>query len=201
MLQLTINKQELKAHVSFDGKDQVLNLVKVNKENTKPGTYWVNLQPLGCARKWFTVKFFEHEEEVFVVDVDETSARVVTPRVSRIISLGNIKDFLDDADAAMFDELRAKAEAEAKRRADEAEANKPVKEKKSRKMTPAEILAKKKAEIMELEETLKKIESGELPADYLDKKSTKKAKKIKATVLEDLDEQTTIDTNVVTEGL
>lgn len=118
-----------------------------------------------------------------MVDVDENYARVTTPRVSRIVLLGNIKDFLNEEDGILIDELKAKAEAEAKRRAEEAEANKPVKEKKHRKMTPAEMLAKKKAEIMELEDALRKMESGDLPIDYLDKKK----KKTKIEAIEDLD--------------
>ena len=71
-----------------------------------------------------------------------------------------------------------KAFDEAKRRADEAEANKPVKEKKSRAMTAEEKLAKKLAEV----ERLKKQISGEIPMDE------PKPRKKKAAVLEDLDD-------------
>jgi predicted DNA-binding ArsR family transcriptional regulator len=177
MLQIIVNKATNKATVMFDGKEQTLNMVKVNKEGVKPGTYWVNMQPLGTPKKWATVNYNDHAEEVFTIDVDETACRVVKAKISRVITLANIKDFLNDDEAAAFDALYEKAFAEAKRRADEAEANKPVKEKKSRAMTLEEKIAKKMAEI----EKLKKVQSGEISEDEI------KPRKKKAAAIEDLD--------------
>ena len=183
MLQLIINKTTQKATVMFDGKEQTLNLVKVNKEGVKPGTYWVNLQPLGTPRKWQTVNFNEYADDVFTIETDETACRIVTPKTSRIVTLGNIKDFLTEEQVAQFEELYTAAQAEAKRRADEAEANKPVKEKKSRKMSLEDLYAKKMAEI----EKIKKQMSGELPLDE------PKARKKKAqAVVENLDDDTKV---------
>lgn len=179
MLQIIVNKETNKATVMFDGKEQTLNMVKVNKEGVKPGTYWVNMQPLGTPKKWATVNYNDHAEDVFTIDVDETQCRVVRAKITRIISCSNIKDFLSEEDGAAFDALYEKAVAEADRRAKEAEANKPVKEKKSRAMTPEEKLAKKMAEV----EKLKKQISGELPMDE------PKARKKKAAVIEDLDDE------------
>jgi predicted secreted acid phosphatase len=85
---------------------------------------------------------------------------------------------LNEEDGAAYDALYEKAFAEAKRRADEAEANKPVKEKKSRAMTLEEKIAKKLAEV----EKLKKVQSGEISEDEL------KPRKKKAAVIEDLDD-------------
>lgn len=179
MLQIIVNKATNKATVMFDGKEQTLNMVKVNKEGVKPGTYWVNMQPLGTPKKWATVNYNDHAEEVFTIDVDETACRVVKAKVSRTITLANIKDFLSEEDGAAFDALYEKAFAEAKHRADEAEANKPVKEKKSRAMTLEEKIAKKMAEI----EKLKKVQSGEISEDEI------KPRKKKAAVIEDLDSE------------
>jgi hypothetical protein len=178
MLQIIVNKATNKATVMFDGKEQTLNMVKVNKEGVKPGTYWVNMQPLGTPKKWATVNYNDHAEEVFTIDVDETACRVVRAKVSRNITLANIKDFLSEEDGAAFDAIYQKAFDEADRRIKEAEANKPVKEKKSRAMTTEEKIAKKMAEI----EKLKKIQSGELPPEE------PKARKKKAAVIEDLDD-------------
>lgn len=178
MLAIIVNKETNKATVNFDGKEQTLNMVKVNKEGVKPGTYWVNMQPLGTPKKWATVNYNDHADNVFTVEVDETACRVVKAKISRTITLGNIKDFLSEEDGALYDELYQKAFDEAKRRADEAEANKPVKEKKSRAMSPEEKLAKKMAEI----EKLKKQIAGEIPFDE------PKPRKKKAEAIEDLDE-------------
>lgn len=194
MLQLIINKTTQKATVTFDGKEQTLNLVKVNKEGVKPGTYWVNLQPLGTPRKWQTVNFNDYDAEVFTVDTDETACRAITPKTSRIVTLGNIRDFLTEEQVVTFNDLYEAAQAEAKRRADEAEANKPVKEKKSRKMSLEDKFAKKMAEI----EKLKKQMAGELPLDE------PKPRKKKAAVLENLDEpevKTEEVTDAATAGL
>lgn len=177
MLAIIVNKNTVKATVTFDGKEQTLNLVKVTKEGVKPGTYWVNMQPLGTPKKWATVNFNDHADDVFTVEVDENACRVVKAKITRSISLSNIKDFLSEEDAATFDAIYQKAFDEAKRRADEAEANKPVKEKKSRAMSVEEKIAKKMAEL----EQLKKVQSGEISADEL------KPRKKKAAVIEDLD--------------
>lgn len=179
MLQIIINKSTQKATVTFDGKEQTLNLVKVNKEGVKPGTYWINLQPLGTPRKWQTVNFNDHEDEVFTIETDETACRTITPKTSRVVTLGNIRDFLTEEQVAQFNDLYEAAQAEAKRRADEAEANKPVKEKKSRKMSLEDKFAKKMAEI----EKLKKQMAGELPLD-----EPKPRKKKAAVQLDNLDE-------------
>lgn len=178
MLNIIVNKTTNKATVVFDGKEQTLNLVKVNKEGVKPGTYWINMQPLGTPKKWATVNFNDHADDVFSVEVDETACRVVRAKITRVITFANIKDFLSEEDGAAFDELYQKAFDEADRRAKEAEANKPVKEKKSRAMTPEEKLAKKLAEV----EKLKKQISGELPMDE------PKTRKKKAAAIENLDE-------------
>ena len=195
MLQIIINKSTQKATVTFDGKEQTLNLVKVNKEGVKPGTYWINLQPLGTPRKWQTVNFNDHEDEVFTIETDETACRIITPKTSRVVTLGNIRDFLTEEQVAQFNELYEAAQAEAKRRADEAEANKPVKEKKSRKMSLEDKFAKKMAEI----EKLKKQMAGELPLD-----EPKPRKKKAAVQLENLDEpkvKTEEVTDAATAGL
>ena len=195
MLQIIINKSTQKATVTFDGKEQTLNLVKVNKESVKPGTYWINLQPLGTPRKWQTVNFNDHEDEVFTIETDETACRIITPKTSRVVTLGNIRDFLTEEQVAQFNDLYEAAQAEAKRRADEAEANKPVKEKKSRKMSLEDKFAKKMAEI----EKLKKQMAGELPLD-----EPKPRKKKAAVQLENLDEpevKTEEVTDAATAGL
>jgi hypothetical protein len=158
MLELIINKTTNKATVVFDGKEQELSLVKVNKQNVKPGTYWVNMQPLGTPKKWATVNYNDHEEDIFTVQVDEDAHRVVTAKLRREINLNNIKDFLTEEQAAQFDELYAAAQDECARKLAEAEANKPVKEKKSRAMTPEQKYAKALAEV----ERLKKVMAGEI---------------------------------------
>lgn len=186
MLAIIVNKNTVKATCTFDGKEQTLNLVKVTKEGVKPGTYWVNMQPLGTPKKWATVNFNDHADDVFTVEVDETACRVVKAKIARTITMSNIKDFLSEEDGATFDTLYQKAFDEAKRRADEAEANKPVKEKKSRAMTPEEKLAKKMAEIEKLQKQI----AGEIPFDE------PKARKKKAAVIEDLD----ADSEAVTEA-
>lgn len=181
MLTIIVNKATNKATVTVDGKEQLLGITIPKKEGIKPGTAWINLQSLGCPRKWQTVNYNDYEDEVFTVDVDETQARVVKAKVARNITFANIKDFLTEEDGAAFDELYQKAFDEAKRRADEAEANKPVKEKKSRAMSIEDKIAKKMAEL----EKLQKQASGELPMDE------PKARKKKATFVEDLDEDVT----------
>ena len=178
MLTIIVNKATNKASVTFDGKEQTLNMVKVTKEGVKPGTHWINMQPLGTPKKWATVNYNDHEDDVFTVEVDETVCRVVRAKITRTITFANIKDFLNEEDGAAFDALYQKAFDEAKRRADEAESNKPVKEKKSRAMSAEEKLAKKLAEV----ERLKKQISGEIPMDE------PKPRKKKAAVLEDLDD-------------
>lgn len=178
MLQITVNKETNKATVVFNGKEEELNIVKVNKAGVKPGTHWVNMQKLGTPKKWATVNYNDHDEDTFVVEVDETACRVATKRVSRIISLTNIKDFLNDEQKAQFDELYAAAQAEVERQKEEEAKNAPVKEKKSRKLTPEELIAKKLAEI----EMLKKVAAGEM--EMPEKKSRKKAA---AVAVEDLD--------------
>ena len=175
MLSIIVNKETNKATVNFNGKDEELNVVTVNKAGVKPGTHWINLQKLGTPRKWQTVNYNDYSEDVFTVEVDETACRVITKRVSRLITLTNIKDYLNDEQKAQFDELYNAAIAERDRIVEEEKANAPVKEKKSRAMTPEEKLAKKMAEI----EMLKKIISGEIPAPE------KKSKKID--VVENLD--------------
>ena len=180
MITLTVTKATNKATVNFDGKDVELRVIPVNKAGVKPGTHWVDLQKLGTPKKWQTVNYVDQKEDVFTVEVDETAARKVSPRKSRIISLSNIKDFLNDEQKEQIDELVKSAEAERDRQAEEAAKNAPVKEKRSRAMTPEQKLAKKLAEV----EELKKIISGEIPAP-----APKKAKK-KAAAVENLDEGT-----------
>lgn len=169
MLQILVNKETNKATVTFNGKEEELNVVTVNKAGVKPGTHWVNLQKLGTPRKWQTVNYNDYADDTFTIEVDENQCRVVTKKVSRLISLTNIKDYLCEESKAKFDELMAEAAAERDRVVEEEKANAPVKEKKSRAMSPEEKLAKKMAEI----EMLKKIISGEIPAPA--PKSRKKA--------------------------
>ena len=179
MLQITINKTTGKATTIVNGKEQALGLVKVNKATVKPGTYWVNLQALGTPRKWQTVNFNDYEDDVFVVDVDETAHREIMRRAQTQVTLTNIRDFLDEEHVAVFNELFEMAQAECAKRVAEHEAQKPVKEKKSRKMSNTEKIAKLLAEA----ERLRKIEAGELPPDEPKPRKSKKA----AVVLEDLD--------------
>lgn len=175
MLQIIVNKNTNKATVTFNGKEEELRVVTVNKAGVKPGTHWVDMQKLGTPKKWATVNYNDHEDDVFAVDVDETAARIAI-RKDRQITLTNIKDFLSEDSIAKLDEIVKEAEVERDRREAERKANMPVKEKKSRAMTPEEKLAKKLAEI----EELKKIISGEIPAP------TKKSKAA-AVAVEDLD--------------
>lgn len=182
MLELIINKSTNKATVIFNGKEQELSLVKVNKTNVKPGTYWVNMQSLGTPKKWATVNYNDHADEVFTVQVDETAHRVVTAALRRKINLDNIKDFLSAEQAEQFDELYAAAQAECARRLEEAATNKPVKEKKSRAMTPEQKLAKAQAEV----ERLKKVMAGEIE----DKPARKSKKDV---IIEDLDSDEVVD--------
>lgn len=149
MLQITVNKATNKASVVFDGKEQTLSMVKVNKPNVKPGTYWVNMQVLGTPKKWATVNYNDHAEDVFVIEVDEAAHRVQKAKYRRQITLQNIKDFLSEEDGNTFDELMAKA-VDKQREIEEAEkANTPVKEKKSRAMTDDEYIAKMEAKLAE----------------------------------------------------
>ena len=176
MLQITVNKATNKASVVFDGKEQTLSLVKVNKANVKPGTYWVNMQALGTPKKWATVNYNDHADDVFVIEVDETSCRVQKAKYRRAISLQNFKDFLSEEDGAIFDELMEKATAK-QREIEEAEkAAAPVKEKKSRAMSDDEYIAKMEAKLAEAKA---KRERGE---------SVKPVRKAKSKVeVEDLD--------------
>lgn len=192
MITVTVDKTTATAVCAFNGKEQKLSLQKVNKESVKPGTYWINLKPLGTPKQWYTVNFNNYPDtDTFDVEIDEMQHRTVKPRISRVITFGNIKDFLSEEDAATFDALKEKAEAEAKRRADEAEANKPVKEKKSRKMTIEERRAK-------LLEEMKALEAAEAEGKvYFDETKPKKSKK--QAVIEDLDVTEGLDTQEVSE--
>ena len=181
MLSIIVNKQTNKATVNFNGKDEELNVVTVNKAGVKPGTHWVNLQKLGTPRKWYTVNYNDYPEDIFTIEVDETACRIISKKVSRIITLTNIKDYLCDESKEAFDKLMEEAHAERDRIIAEEKANAPVKEKKSRAMTPEEKMAKKLAEI----EELKKIIAGEIPAPA--PRSRKKAD----VPVEDLDAEST----------
>ena len=182
MITVVVNKEQEKGTVEFNGTIYKVNCQKVNKESVKPGTYWINLKPLGTPKMWHTVNFNDYEGEEFEVEIDETAHRTVTPRVSRLVTLGNIKDFLSDEDKTVFDELKAKADAEAKRQADEAEANKPKKAT-GKKMTIEEKKAKLLAEMEALE---KAAAEGKT---YLEEAKPRKTKK--QAIIEDLDEDTT----------
>lgn len=184
MLQITVNKTTNKASVVFDGKEQTLALVKVNKNNVKPGTYWVNMQPLGTPKKWATVNYNDHAEDVFVIDVDETSCRVQKAKYRRQITLQNIKDFLSEEDGTVFDELMEKATAKQREIEEQEKANAPVKEKKSRAMSDDEYIAKMEAKLAEAKA---KRERGE---------SVKPARKAKSKIeVEDLDMESTEEVN------
>lgn len=176
MLQITVNKATNKASVVFDGKEQTLSMVKVNKPNVKPGTYWVNMQVLGTPKKWATVNYNDHAEDVFVIEVDETSCRVQKAKYRRAITLQNIKDFLSEEDGTVFDELMEKATAKQREIEEQEKANAPVKEKKSRAMTDDEYIAKMEAKLAEAKA---KRERGE---------SVKPVRKAKSKIeVEDLD--------------
>ena len=179
MLQITVNKETTKASVVFDGKEQELRLVKVNKAGVKPGTYWVDMQKLGTPKKWATVNFNNYSDNIFVIDVDEDAHRVATKKDAHFITLVNIKEYLDEETGAQFDEIMEKAKARRDEIVAEELANKPVKEKKSRRMTPEEAYAKKLKELEEIKKIIE--EGGELP---------KRGKK-KAEAIENLDEAIT----------
>lgn len=182
MLQITVNKATNKASVVFDGKEQILSMVKVNKPNVKPGTYWVNMQVLGTPKKWATVNYNDHTEDTFVIEVDETSCRVQKAKYRRQITLQNIKDFLTEEDGAAFDAIMERA-IDKQRELEEAEkAAAPVKEKKSRAMTDDEYIAKMEAKLAEAKA---KRERGESV------KPERKTKK--AVAVEDLDLDTDSD--------
>lgn len=176
MLQITVNKVTQKAAVVFDGKEQTLSMVKVNKQNVKPGTYWVNMQVLGTPKKWATVNFNDHAEDTFVIEVDETACRVQKAKYRRAITLQNFKDFLTEEDGAIFDSLMEKAVDKQRELEEQEKANAPVKEKKSRAMSDDEYIAKMEAKLAEAKA---KRERGE---------SVKPARKTKTKVeVEDLD--------------
>lgn len=175
MLQITVNKVTQKAAVVFDGKEQTLSMVKVNKPNVKPGTYWVNMQVLGTPKKWATVNFNDHAEDTFVIEVDETACRVQKAKYRRAITLQNIKDFLSEEDAATFDGIMERAMDKQREIEETEKAAAPVKEKKSRAMTDDEYIAKMEAKLAEAKA---KRERGE---------SVKPARKTKSKVeIEDL---------------
>lgn len=176
MLQITVNKATNKASVVFDGKEQTLSMVKVNKPNTKPGTYWVNMQVLGTPKKWATVNYNDHAEDVFVIEVDETQCRVQKAKYRRQITLQNIKDFLSEEDGVAFDGIMERAIDKQRELEEKAKAEAPVKEKKSRAMTDDEYIAKMEAKLAEAKA---KRERGESV------KPERKSKK--AVVVEDLD--------------
>lgn len=149
MLQITVNKATNKASVVFDGKEQTLSLVKVNKQNVKPGTYWVNMQVLGTPKKWATVNYNDHAEDVFVIEVDESACRVQKAKYRRAITLQNIKDFLSEEDATAFDGIMERAIEKQREIEEQEKANAPVKEKKSRAMSDDEYIAKMEAKLAE----------------------------------------------------
>lgn len=184
MLQITVNKATNKASVVFDGKEQILSMIKVNKQNVKPGTYWVNMQVLGTPKKWATVNYNDHAEDVFVTEVDESSCRVQKAKYRRNITLQNIKDFLSEEDGTVFDELMEKATAKQREIEEQEKANAPVKEKKSRAMSDDEYIAKMEAKLAEAKA---KRERGE---------SVKPVRKAKSKIeVEDLDLDEVTDDN------
>lgn len=177
----TLNKETKKLHVNYNGEEVVCNLVKIpaskDKSEASDG-YWAHVEKLGAGRKWFTIPSLSLAEDT--IEFDETYARAVSRRKSRMISLTNIKEFLNEEDGAAVDALVEKATAERDRQDEEAAANAPVKEKKRRAMTPEEKLAKMEADA----EKLRKQIAGELP---MEEPKPKKAK-VKKEDIVDLDD-------------
>lgn len=178
----TLDKENRKLVVSYNGEQVTCNLVKIplskDKSENQDG-YWANVEKLGAGRKWFTIKSLSEAEDI--IEFDETAKREVTTKKSRVITKGNIEEFLNDEQIATLNELFEAACAERDRRVAEEEANKPVKEKKSRGKTNEEKIAELEAELAKRKAVL----AGEISEDEI--KPKHKVRRMEAPV--NLDEE------------
>lgn len=151
MLDIKIDVEKKQGIAMIDGNEVTLPLVKAKK----PGSFWVNLQKLGCARKWATVNLVDEDGNDittdFAITVDETEHRERIKNTSRHVTLEKMREILTGDKLAtlnaladeVYAELDARYQAEEKARAE-------AKAKRSRKMTDEQKIAKKKAELEEL---------------------------------------------------
>lgn len=151
MLDIKIDVEKKQGIAVIDGNEVTLPLVKAKK----PGSFWVNLQKLGCARKWATVNLVDEDGNDittdFAITVDETEHRERIKNTSRHVTLEKMREILTGDKLAtlntladeVYAELDARYQAEEKARAE-------AKAKRSRKMTDEQKIAKKKAELEEL---------------------------------------------------
>lgn len=151
MLDIKIDVEKKQGIAMIDGNEVTLPLVKAKK----PGSFWVNLQKLGCARKWATVNLVDEDGNDittdFAITVDETEHRERIKNTSRHVTLEKMREILTGDKLAtlneladeVYTELDARYQAEEKARAE-------AKAKRSRKMTDEQKIAKKKAELEEL---------------------------------------------------
>ena len=151
MLDIKIDVEKKQGIVVVDGNEVTLPLVKAKK----PGSFWVNLQKLGCARKWATVNLVdENGDDItadFAITVDETEHRERIKNTSRHVTLEKMREILTGDKLATLNELADEvyAELDARYQAEE-KARAEAKAKRSRKMTDEQKIAKKKAELKEL---------------------------------------------------
>lgn len=155
MLDIKIDVEKKQGIVMIDGNEVTLPLVKAKK----PGSFWVNLQKLGCARKWATVNLVDEDGNDittdFAITVDETEHRERIKNTSRHVTLEKMREILTGDKLATLNELADEvyAELDARYQAEE-KARAEAKAKRSRKMTDEQKIAKKKAEIEELKAKL-----------------------------------------------
>ena len=87
MLDIKIDVEKKQGIAMIDGNEVTLPLVKAKK----PGSFWVNLQKLGCARKWATVNLVDEDGNDittdFAITVDETEHRERIKKMSRHVTL------------------------------------------------------------------------------------------------------------------
>lgn len=151
MLDIKIDVEKKQGIAVIDGNEVTLPLVKAKK----PGSFWVNLQKLGCARKWATVNLVdENGDDIttdFAITVDETEHRERIKNTSRHVTLEKMREILTGDKLATLNELADEvyAELDARYQAEE-KARAEAKAKRSRKMTDEQKIAKKKAELEEL---------------------------------------------------
>lgn len=151
MLDIKIDVEKKQGIAVIDGNEVTLPLVKAKK----PGSFWVNLQKLGCARKWATVNLVdENGDDItadFAITVDETEHRERIKNTSRHVTLEKMREILTGDKLATLNQLADEvyAELDARYQAEE-KARAEAKAKRSRKMTDEQKIAKKKAELEEL---------------------------------------------------
>lgn len=147
MLDIKIDVEKKQGIAVIDGNEVTLPLVKAKK----PGSFWVNLQKLGCARKWATVNLVDEDGNDittdFAITVDETEHRERIKNTSRHVTLEKMREILTGDKLATLNELADEvyAELDARYQAEE-KARAEAKAKRSRKMTDEQ----KKAELEEL---------------------------------------------------